>query len=72
MSNHSSNSLVPRVIRLRDAPRYLGMDIHRFNNEVRPSISEVRIGKQGVGFDRLDLDRWFDQYKTRGMRSINL
>ena len=26
----------PRLIRLRDAPAYLGMDRNRFNREVRP------------------------------------
>ena len=29
----------PRLIRLRDAPAYLGMDKNRFNSEVRPSIN---------------------------------
>jgi len=26
----------PRIIRFKDAPRYLGMDRNRFNAEVRP------------------------------------
>ena len=63
--------IMPRVVRLKDAPHYLGMDVHRFNAEVRPHLSEFRIGVQGVAFDRLDLDTWFEQYKSRGMRSIN-
>ena len=67
---HDKFNFPPRVIRLRDAPRYLGMDIHRFNAEVRPHIPEVSIGIQGVGFDRIDLDRWFDQYKACRVRSI--
>lgn len=58
-------SILPRVIRLRDAPRYLGMDRDRFNEDVRPFLIEVRIGIQGVAFDRLDLDAWFDDYKAR-------
>lgn len=66
------HSFQPRVLRLRDAPKYLGMDIHRFNSEVRPHVPEVRIGIQGVGFDRVDLDHWFDQYKTRSVRSITM
>jgi hypothetical protein len=57
--------ILPRTIRLRDAPDYLGMDKNRFNTEVRPSLVEVPIGIQGVGFDRLDLDAWFDEYKAR-------
>ena len=62
---------IPRVLRLKDAPHYLGMDIHRFNADVRPGVPEFRIGNQGIAFDRLDLDRWFDQYRARGMRSID-
>src|SRR5262245_39600180 len=64
----SSRVLLPRVLRFRDAPRYLGMDRRRFNAEVRPFISEFRIGKQGVGFDRLELDAWVDDHKRRNGR----
>lgn len=53
----------PRLIRLRDAPKYLGMDRNRFNNEVRPFLITVKIGQQGIAFDRLDLDQWADTYK---------
>jgi hypothetical protein len=35
----------PRLIRLRDVPKYLGMDINRFNREVRPFLVEIPIGK---------------------------
>ena len=58
----------PRLIRLRDAPFYLGMDKNRFNAEVRPYVVEIRMGKQGVAFDRFDLDAWVDQYKARNGR----
>jgi len=54
----------PRLIRLRDAPDYLGMDKNRFNAEVRPYLVEIPIGEQGIAFDRLDLDVWVDDYKT--------
>jgi len=60
--------LLPRLIRLRDAPRYLGMDPNRFNAEVRPYLIEIPIGKQGIGFDRLDLDAWFEEYKISNGR----
>ncbi len=53
----------PRFIRLKDAGRYLGMDPNRFNDEVRPFVTEIRIGTQGIAFDRLDLDQWADEYK---------
>ena len=53
----------PRLIRLRDAPNYLGMDRHRFNEEVRPYLIIIPIGEIGIAFDRLDLDAWLDDYK---------
>jgi len=53
----------PRLLRLRDAPRYLGMDKNRFNREVRPRVTVIPIGSQGVAFDRLELDSWVDEYK---------
>jgi hypothetical protein len=58
----------PRLIRLRDAPAYLGIDRNRFNNDVRPTLMEVPIGEQGVAFDRLDLDAWVDHYIQRNGR----
>jgi predicted DNA-binding transcriptional regulator AlpA len=60
--------LIPRFIRLRDAPRYLGMDKNRFNREVRPLVPVIRIGSQGIAFDRIDLDAWADQHKSRNGR----
>ena len=70
MTKYSSTgaNLLSRVVRARDAPRYLGMDRNRFNAEVRPYVAEVSIGTQGVGFDRLDLDSWFEEYKSRNGR----
>ncbi len=63
-----SENILPRLIRHRDAPRYLGMDVNLFNAVVRPHLVEIPIGKQGVAFDRLDLDAWVDQYKDRNGR----
>ena len=57
-----------RLIRFREAPRYLGMDRNRFNAEVRPYLTEIPIGRQGVAFDRLDLDAWAGEYKSRNGR----
>lgn len=64
--------LLPRLIRLRDIPRYLGMDRRIFNKEVRPCLTEIPIGVQGKAFDRLDLDQWVDYYKERSGRPSNL
>lgn len=59
---------LPRLIRFRDAPTYLGMDRNRFNREVRPYVMVIRIGIQGIAFDRLDLDAWVVQYKAYSER----
>ena len=75
MTNTVSNMVVrrtfrylPRFVRLRDAPDYLGMDRNRFNRLVRPNLVVIPIGKQGIAFDRLDLDDWADHYKSRNGR----
>jgi hypothetical protein len=60
--------LHPRLVRFRDAPFYLRMDRNRFNTEVRPQLTEVPIGTQGIAFDRLELDAWVEQYKQRNGR----
>ena len=52
----------PRLLRFRDAPGYLGMDRAFFNKWVRPHVTEAQLGKQGVLFDRLELDAWADDY----------
>jgi hypothetical protein len=44
------------------------MDPNRFNAEVRPYLIEIPIGKQGIAFDRIDLDAWVDEYKKRNGR----
>jgi len=59
-----ADQLLPKLIRLRDAPLYLGMDKNRFNQEVRSTLSTIPIGIQGVAFDRLELDNWADHYKA--------
>lgn len=58
-------TFLPRLIRIKDAPFYLGMDKNRFNQEVRPQLTEMKIGTQGIAFDRLDLDAWVDDLKSR-------
>lgn len=65
-----SLQLLPRLIRLRDAPGYLGMDRNKFNAEVRPALTEVWLGPQSVAFDRLELDAWIDDYIVRNGRRL--
>ncbi len=61
-------ALLPRIIRLRDTPYYLGMDRNRFNTAVRPYLTTIPIGRQGVAFDRLELDAWVADYVSRNGR----
>ena len=60
-----STHIIPRIIRMKDAPSYLGMNKNHFNKAVRPFLTELRFGTQGVAFDRLDLDAWVDDFKRR-------
>ena len=57
-----------RFYRRRNAPLYLGMDRNRFDKEVRPYLTEIPIGSQGKAFDRLEMDAWADDYKSRNGR----
>jgi hypothetical protein len=68
IGNGSRCTMLPRIVRFRDAPSYVGMDRNRFNAEVRPNLTEIPIGRQGIGFDRLELDAWVDDYKCRNGR----
>ena len=63
-----ATQLIPRFIRFRDAPLFLGMDRNRFNAEVRPYLTKIPIGKRGIAFDRLELDAWVEDYKSRNGR----
>lgn len=67
----TATMLLPRFIRFRDCPYYLGMDKNRFNREVRPYLIQIPIGTQGIAFDRLDLDEWACQYKVRNGHRIS-
>ena len=57
--------ILPRIIRMRDAPFYLGVNKNFFNSDIRPYLTEIKIGVQGIAFDRLDLDAWVDEMKSR-------
>ena len=59
----------PRVIRHKDAPTYLGVNVNYFNKHIRPELLEISFGPQMVGYDRVDLDQWFEDYKASNGRS---
>lgn len=63
--------ILPRLIRMRDAPKYLAMDRSVFNAEVRPFVVELRIGRQGIAFDRLQLDAWVEGRVSAGQERRN-
>ncbi|WP_064044690.1 MULTISPECIES: hypothetical protein [Methylomonas] len=66
---HSQLPFVPRFIRMRDAPAYVAMDKNRFNAEVRPALTEIKIGTQGIAFDRIELDAWADAVVARARQT---
>ena len=53
-------SVQPRLLWPKDAWVYLGVNRNFFNQHVRPSLTDVRFGKQSVAFDRNELDAWAD------------
>lgn len=63
---------LPRLIRQKDAPSYLGMDRKIFNKTVRPKLPPIRIGVQGIAYDRFDLDAWVEDNKKADWHPENL
>jgi hypothetical protein len=63
-----SCAVLPRLIRYRDAPGYLGMDRNRFDAEVRPQLTEVPMGPRSIVFDRHDLDDWREGFEAEQSR----
>jgi hypothetical protein len=60
--------LNPRFIRHKYAPDFFGMNVNLFNAEMRPYLTEIRIEKQGVAFDSIEMNVLADQYKSRNGR----
>ena len=58
-------SIEPRIIRAGQAQIYCGMCDRVFNAEIRPYLTEIRIGVQGVGFDRFEMDEVLNDYIDR-------
>ena len=55
--------ILPRFIRHRDAPGYLGVDRNKFDAEIRPHLTAIPLGTRSLAFDRHELDAWADEYK---------
>ena len=61
-------NFLPRFIRARDVYGYCGMNRALFNQVLRPYLTEIPIGTQGLAFDRLELDAALEHYKSRNGR----
>ena len=55
-------SVQPRCLSQKEAARYLGIGRTLF---ARIGPAAIRLGRRRV-YDRIDLDRWLDDYKSRG------
>lgn len=63
IANQQLLPFLARVIRAKYAPTYLGMSRDVFKKDVRPHVDKVRIGSQGIGYDRLDIDACWEHCK---------
>ena len=57
--------VIPGVIRIRDAPFYLGMNKNIFRKEVSPFLTKFPIGANGKGIARAELDLWITYMKAK-------
>lgn len=57
--------LLPRFIRFRSAPAFFGMNKNHFNQLIRPRLTAIRIGQQGLAFDRLEMEAAAEEYRRR-------
>ena len=55
------HGLAPRIVRIGEAPAYLGMSRNVFEEQVRPHLTIIAIGRKGKGVDRRALDRIADE-----------
>ena len=60
--------MLQKFYRRADAAGYLGMSSYTFDRQARPYLTDISIGKQGVAFDRIELDAWADRHKAANGR----
>lgn len=65
MTPSNTTVIVIRFIRHRDAPKFFGFDRNRFDTEVRPYLTTIKVGVQGIAFDIREMEAWADDYKAR-------
>ena len=61
----SNLALQPRIIRAGDVMDYCGMSRLIFKEHIKPNLTRIQIGVQGVGYDRFEIDRVLDDYIAR-------
>lgn len=61
---YKGTSIIPGIIRLRDAPFYLGMNKTFFRDTVQKYLTRIPIDKKGIGFSRMELDQWIAYTKV--------
>jgi len=59
----------PRIIRAGQALAYCAMPRPRFKEYIRPFLTEIPLGTQAIGFDRIEVDRVLDEYIKRDGRT---
>lgn len=55
-----NNSITPRVLKLHEACRYVGLSEGTFLNGIGREVPPLRMSPGRKGWDRLALDRWID------------
>jgi predicted DNA-binding transcriptional regulator AlpA len=60
--------MLQKFYRRADAAGYLGMSTYTFDRQARPYLTDIPIGKQGVAFDRIEVDTWVDRHKAANGR----
>jgi hypothetical protein len=60
--------MLQRFYRRNDAARYVGMSTYLFDELVRPYLTAIPISRQGIAFDRVELDAWAEHHKSANGR----
>ena len=59
-----NDRIQPKFVRLRDAPSFFAMDRNRFCAEIRPRLTQIRIGIQGIAFCINEMNEVAAAYKA--------
>jgi hypothetical protein len=62
-------NFTPRILNQKQSAYYLGMSVNTFKDDVRPDLTPVPMEGRQIKYDRLDLDAWLDEYKSRNALS---